>query len=86
METISAHIGVLPEVGVAVDRVDTGPHRSSLGHLVPPNLSVLGQHTSSGADGREQPHALLNAALEVLQRLEVFSVGVKSARHFNKLL
>ena len=63
---------VFPEVWVVMDYVEVGGHGRALGHdETAAHVRVLRQDTSCGADGREEAQALLDAVLEVLQRLQV---------------
>ena len=62
-----SYLRVFPEVRVPMHSIDPSCHDSSLGHCISTYFCVLVKDTPCVWDWGEQPHALLDAILEVLQ-------------------
>ena len=78
----ATYTGIFPEVRMAVDCPNIGIQRSALGHLEASDLSGLGQDTPNAWHWWECPQALLQTVFEVLQRLEILTVGDKKFHGF----
>ena len=65
------NIRVLPHIRVTVDGINTAKDRGICRHHVTINFSGLGQRTSHGSHRRKQPQTLLDATLQVWERLQV---------------
>ena len=65
------NIRVLPHIRVTVDGINTAKDRGICRHHVTINFGGLGQRTSYSSHRWKQPQTLLDATLQVQERLQV---------------